>query len=129
MAKINKKKLLENLKSIESSVTTSTRSKKQSAMGEVVLIEIPRSKEEVLANTLLASPGKVVKKPKSPKVVVEKPQRCFIYKGTLKGTDIQITQVRFKAFDLLSVCTAWCEEHCESYEIKDDKSGKLLVKK
>jgi hypothetical protein len=87
------------------------------------LVSVPIAKSTDTVKAIAISPKK---KEKS----TSKGIQCYIYMGRLKAfPKILITQLRYEAFDSVEDCTAWCEEHCTAYEIKDHKKSKTLVKK
>ena len=66
---------------------------------------------------------------KAAKKKVDKNKQCYIYLGRLKANDkILITQLRYEPFDSVEEAEEWCKGNCTSYEIRNHKSNKTMVK-
>lgn len=55
--------------------------------------------------------------------------KCYIHKGVIPNTNIALAQIQYTLWDYLEDVEAFCEATFSSYEIREFKTLKTLIKK
>lgn len=72
---------------------------------------------------------RAIAKLKAPKTETKTKVKCYIHKGVIPNTDIALAQIQYTLWDYLEDVEAFCEATFSSYEIREFKTLKTLIKK
>ena len=82
-----------------------------------------------ISSTLKEVKAKPTKASKSVKSETRTKVKCYIHKGVIPNTNIALAQIQYTLWDYLEDVEAFCKETFSSYEIREFKTLKTLIKK